>query len=79
VGTLLAEETNRSLRVLSVISIMFMPPTFIGGLFGMNLHGIPFSDWPAGFWAATAVSLVSSALVVWGLSRAGILGTRRLD
>lgn len=73
VATLLAEETNRSLRVLSIISILFMPPTFIAGLFGMNLHGMAFAEWPAGFWAATAVSLFSSALVVWGLIRAGIL------
>ncbi len=79
VMTLLAEETNRNLRVLSVISILFLPPTFIAGLFGMNLHGMAFAEWPAGFWAATAVSLFSSALVVWGVIRAGILTSGGLD
>ncbi len=41
VAALRTEETNRHLRVLSILTIVFMPPTFIAGLLGMNLKGIP--------------------------------------
>jgi Mg2+ and Co2+ transporter CorA len=57
----LAAETNRQLYRLSVITALFLPPTLVGGLFGMNLEGIPWSGLHGGFWFATAAALLSSA------------------
>ncbi|MGE0239433.1 MAG: CorA family divalent cation transporter [Parvibaculaceae bacterium] len=57
----LAAETNRQLYRLSVLTALFLPPTLVGGLFGMNLEGIPWSGVHGGFWFATAAALLSSA------------------
>jgi Mg2+ and Co2+ transporter CorA len=40
---------------------LFLPPTLVGGLFGMNLESIPWSGMPGGFWFATLAALLSSA------------------
>lgn len=74
IAALLAEETNRHLRVLSILTILFLPPTFIGGLFGMNLKGMPWADSEHGFWIATALAAVSTIIVVGIMERIGVFG-----
>jgi zinc transporter len=57
----LAEESNRQLYVLSVLSALFLPPTFLTGVFGMNVKGLPLSDDPNGFLTVMGLSLASAA------------------
>lgn len=45
-----AATTNRSLSALTVISTMLLPPTFVAGLFGMNVAGLPWAADREGFW-----------------------------
>lgn len=40
-GNHLAEQLNKNIFVLSIVSAIFMPLSFIAGLFGMNVGGIP--------------------------------------
>lgn len=63
-----AEETNRNLRALSIVTILFLPPTLIAGFFGMNLKGLPFSGGDAGFWSGVAAA-VASSIVVYAVLR----------
>ena len=79
IAAMLAEETNKHLRVLSILTILFLPPTFVAGLFGMNLRGMLFADSNIGFWAGVAFAVASTAVVVWILKRAGILGRPNPD
>lgn len=79
VVTLLTEETNKHLRVLSVLTILFLPPTFIAGLFGMNLKGMLFEGHDLGFWSATVLAVASSAVVLWLLRRAGVTARPNTD
>jgi zinc transporter len=74
IASLLAEETNRHLRVLSILTILFLPPTFVAGLFGMNLKGMAFSESESGFWWGTIMAVASAAMVVWIMRRMGVLG-----
>lgn len=46
----LAENTNRNLYVLSVVSAILLPMTLISGIYGMNLGGLPGLNSPLGFW-----------------------------
>ena len=41
--TRLAEETNRRLYIVSVVTTLFIPATFITGFFGMNTGGLLWS------------------------------------
>lgn len=68
-----AEESNRQLYVLSILSALFLPPTFITGLFGMNVKGLPFAEDPRGFLFVVGLSLLSAA-ATYGIIRA--LGIR---
>jgi Mg2+ and Co2+ transporter CorA len=53
-----AATTNRSLSALTIISTLMLPPTFVAGLFGMNLHGLPWTDAGDGFWIVTGFCIL---------------------
>jgi magnesium transporter len=40
---------NEVMKVLTVISTIFMPLTFIVGVYGMNFHYMPELSWPGGY------------------------------
>ncbi len=44
-----AERTNKRLTVLSIVSALSLPPTFITCVFGMNVKGLPFQEAPYAF------------------------------
>jgi zinc transporter len=52
------EQTNRTLFVLTVVTVLTLPMVIIPGLFGMNVGGVPFKDHPAGFWAVVGIVVV---------------------
>jgi zinc transporter len=72
VSNQLAEETNRHLRALTIVTIMFLPPTLIAGFFGMNLKGLPFAESDFGFWSGVSAGLISSVTVYAYLRWLGI-------
>jgi zinc transporter len=55
---LLNEQTNWTLFILTIVTVLALPMTIIPGLFGMNVGGIPFAQHQAGFWAVLLVMLV---------------------
>ena len=50
-----AEENNRSLFVLTMVTVLALPINMIAGLLGMNVGGIPLAEHPLGFWIVVAV------------------------
>ena len=54
---------QRSLKI-AVVAFIFLPLTFITGLLGMNVEGIPLAHSPWSFWGVVAFCL-SSGLAVW--------------
>jgi zinc transporter len=65
----LAEETNRHLHALSILTSVFLPPTLVVGIFGMNTKGLPLSDNDDGFLWGLALCLASAAAVYLLLKR----------
>ncbi len=53
----MSERLNKSMYKLSMISVIFLPLTFVTGLFGMNVGGIPGSQEPSAFYICTFVML----------------------
>lgn len=72
VSAKLIEETNNHLHVLSVLTMLFLPPTLITGVFGMNTKGLPFTDNENAFILAMALLLASSFAVYLTMRRLGI-------
>ncbi len=61
-----AEQMNRAMLILAVVTTVFMPLTLITGMFGMNLPGIPFFHDGNGFWIVTLIMAVLAVLeVLW--------------
>lgn len=54
----LSQKVNRNLYLLSGIATIFMPLTFITGLFGMNVAGIPEAEHPYAFALICGISLL---------------------
>src|SRR3954471_16904117 len=52
----IAHRTNETFRVLTAISIVFLPLTLIASLFGMNVR-LPWEDAPHAFWIILAAML----------------------
>ena len=63
------KPAGRRVLVLSIVSAVFLPLTYIAGLIGMNVAGIPYADEPWAFAAITAGNLVI-ALAILGYLRA---------
>jgi len=59
----LAQEQNTRMYVLSMITAIFLPLTFVTGLLGMNVGGLPGIDNPASFAIALAIMTVSTLLI----------------
>jgi len=60
-----SHETNHIINRLTIISLIFLPLTFLVGVYGMNFKYMPELDWIYGypsFWVA-AVTIVISLLV----------------
>ena len=45
-----AEQLDRRSLMISVVAFVFLPLTFITGLLGMNVEGIPYAQHPWAFW-----------------------------
>jgi zinc transporter len=67
------EQGNNSLRVLSVLTALLLPPTLVTGMFGMNLHGLPFSEDGVGFFWALLIMVLSSAAAFALMKRIGLI------
>ncbi len=48
----ISTRTNEAIKVLTILSVLFIPPTFLVGLWGMNFRHMPELDWKYGYWAA---------------------------
>jgi zinc transporter len=76
VSASLAEEANDHLQVLSILTIFFLPPTFVTGVFGMNTKGLPLTDVETGFLWAVVLMISSIAAVYLILRRVGVFKAR---
>ncbi|CAA7624144.1 CorA family divalent cation transporter [Magnetospirillum sp. SS-4] len=73
-AAMVAEQGNRNTFVLSIVTVLMLPMTFITGFFGMNTGALPLgADHSHGTWIATAIiSAVGAATAVllrYGLRR----------
>ncbi len=68
-----AEKTNNRLTVLSIVSALLLPPTFITGMFGMNVSGLPFETQQHGFWFASGLMVASVAGMLVVLRRVRLI------
>jgi zinc transporter len=70
-----AEENNRSLFILTMVTVLALPINLVSGLMGMNVGGVPLNQHPFGYWIV--VSLIAMVTVTVGWFAVQRLGPRR--
>ncbi len=70
---LISLEQNAVMKVFSVFAVIFMPPTLIAGIYGMNFEGMPELGWAYGYPMALGLILVSAVVPYWIARRSGWL------
>jgi zinc transporter len=59
------EENNRSLYVLTIVTVLALPINIVAGLLGMNVGGIPLAQHEQGFWIVVALIISFTGLAAW--------------
>ena len=59
----MAEDTNRSLFVLTMVTVPALPINLVSGLFDMNVGGVPMAEEDAGFWLMLLLIVALTALI----------------
>lgn len=57
-------EQNKIIKIFTVASVVFMPPTLIASIYGMNFGVMPELGWSFGYPAAIVLMFLSSALTL---------------
>jgi magnesium transporter len=55
-------EQNTIVKIFSILAVVFMPPTLIASIYGMNFKAMPELDWALGYPMAIGMMLTSIAL-----------------
>ncbi len=64
-----SNNLNQVMKVLTIISTIFLPLSFITGFFGMNFRFLPGADWEYGVAAATLFMLTVGGGMLWIFKR----------
>lgn len=70
---LISIEQNKIIKIFTVASVIFMPPTLIASIYGMNFKFIQEFDWHYGFWFAIGLMLLSCVSTLFFFRRRGWL------
>lgn len=66
-------EQNGIIKFFSVVAVVFMPPTLIASIYGMNFDILPELHWRAGYPMALLAMLIAAALPVLWFKKRGWL------
>jgi len=66
-------EQNNIIKIFSVASVVFLPPTLIASIYGMNFRHLPELDWPYGYPLALGLMVASAILPYLYFRRRGWL------
>jgi magnesium transporter len=68
-----SQSTNEVMKVLTVIATLFLPLTFVVGVYGMNFAVMPELGWPGGYFAVMLGMALLSAVMLAYFRRQGYL------
>lgn len=65
----IGNKTNEVMKVLTIISTIFIPLTFIAGVYGMNFEYMPELKWKYAYFGIVAIMIVLFCLMIWYFRR----------
>ncbi len=66
-------EQSNIIKIFSVVAVVFLPPTLIASIYGMNFEHMPELSWPLGYPFALLLMVLSAVLPYWLFKRRGWL------
>ena len=66
-------EQNATIKIFSVAAVVFLPPTLIASIYGMNFEVMPELDWLAGYPFALGLMVLSAVVSYWFFKTRGWL------
>ena len=69
----ISNRMNEVIKLLSIISTIMLPLSFVTGIFGMNFEAIPGLQSEIGFWAVMAFMGILTGWMLWLFKRKKIL------
>jgi magnesium transporter len=68
---LISIEQNAAMKLFSWAALIFLPPTLVAGIYGMNFQHMPELKWLMGYPMALTLIGLSAVLPLWILRRRG--------
>jgi len=75
----LSQRLNEVMKVLTIIATIFIPLTFIVGVYGMNFEFMPELQWRLGYPFIMGLMGILALLMVWYFQRKGWLGSEDMS
>ena len=66
-------QQNAIIKIVSVAAVVFLPPTLVASIYGMNFDAMPELKWLLGYPFALTVMAISAVLPFWFFRRTGWL------
>jgi magnesium transporter len=66
---LISIQQNAIIKIFSVAAVIFLPPTLIASVYGMNFEHIPELKWVYGYPFALLLMIISAVLPYWYFKR----------
>lgn len=66
---MLSIEQNKVIKIFTIVNVIFLPPTLIASIYGMNFKVLPELAWHYGYIFAIALMVVSSILPIYIFKR----------
>jgi len=66
-------EQNGIIKIFSVMAVVFLPPTLVASIYGMNFAVMPELEWRFGYAWALGLMVVAAVLPYWLFKRKGWL------
>lgn len=57
-------EQNNIIKIFTIVNVIFLPPTLVASIYGMNFKFFPELDWPFGYPISLVIMLISSILPI---------------
>lgn len=76
----IANRQNETMRILSIVTAIFLPLTLLAGIYGMNFEYMPELTWHWGYFAVLGLMALAIASILWWLWLRNVItfGKRRI-
>lgn len=62
-------QQNKIIKIFTVVSVIFLPPTLIASMYGMNFRNMPELEWEHGYLFSIVLMILFSGAVLWFFRR----------